>query len=82
MVGGSEGSGGGHRWVPVKVQVGTWAVQHIHKQSGGSDGMTKGVDVAKLFIAGLRTRTRAECEDWQKDPARLENKMAGEIQCR
>ena len=36
-----------------------------------NNGMTKVADDAKLFIAGLRTRARAECEDWQKDLMRL-----------
>lgn len=49
-----------------------WALElfniFINKlEEGMNNGMTKVADVAKLSIAGLRTRAKAECEDWQKD---------------
>lgn len=47
-----------------------------------TSGTAKVADVAKLFVAGLRARARAECGDWQKVLTRSEKEMAGEIQCR
>lgn len=35
-------------------------------EEGMNNAVTKVADDAKLFI-GLRTRAKAECEDWQKD---------------
>lgn len=45
--------------------MGTWAfnifINNLEKRT--KNDMTEVADDAKLFIAGLTTRTRAECED-------------------
>lgn len=53
--------------------MGTWAfnifINNLEKRT--NNDMTEVADDAKLFMAGITTRTRADCEDWQKDLLRL-----------
>lgn len=72
---------GGYRWIP-EWAFGLFNIFRNNLEEGMNSGITKVADVAKLFVAGLRVRVRAECGDWQKDLTRSENEMAGEIQCR
>lgn len=54
----------GHQWIPTEVE---WAHGLLnllmnHLGEGMNNAKTKDADDVKLFIAGLTTKARVECE--------------------